>query len=55
MARPELVPLAKGETRKVGGWLVQASEPTLSLEATVEHDRGQTVLKADVPVTASGA
>ena len=27
----------------------------LSLEATVEHDRGQTVLKADVPVTASGA
>jgi len=53
--RPQHVPLAKGDTRKVGGWLVQATEPVLSVALTLSHDRGQTHLTAEVPVKASDA
>ena len=53
--RPMQSPIAPGETRKLGGWLVKATEPTLTVALTLSHDRGQTHLKAEVPVQESGA
>lgn len=53
--RPVQSPIAQDETRTVGGWLVRATEPVLVVSLTLSHDRGQTHIKAEVPVQEGGA
>ena len=53
--RPEMVPIAAGDTRRLGGWRVRTTASVLTLAATVLHDRGQAALSAEVPVKAADA